>query len=240
MLRTLKTDYLKMRARLAASKSSTRDLMRRIRDRKLTYVSGRKLRLCATALELVRRADVPGCFIEAGVALGGTAILIATLRPPGRPLKLYDVFGMIPPPGPEDGQDAHSRYEEISSGRSAGIGGEAYYGYRQDLLDQVVAHLRSFGFEPAAAGIELVPGTFQQRMHIDEPVAFAHIDCDWYDSVMTCIERIFPQLSPGGVMVFDDYSSYSGCRKAVDRFLSGRRDVDVLFNDPSMGIRKVR
>ena len=191
------------------------------------------------ALELVRRARIPGCYVEAGVALGGTAILIAKLRPAGRPLKLFDVFGMIPPPGPQDGEDAHSRYEVISSGRSSGIRGETYYGYRSDLMYQVIKNLNSFGIDLGADAVELLAGTFQERLHLNESVAFAHIDCDWYNSVMTCIERIYPQLSPGGIMVFDDYNSYSGCRKAVDSFLSGRNDLDILFDAPSIGVRRL-
>jgi asparagine synthase (glutamine-hydrolysing) len=240
MLSALPTKYQRMRAHIAVSQPSTRALIREIHDRKLTYVDPGKLRRCAMALELVRRADVPGCFLEAGVALGGTAILIGKLRPRGRVLKLYDVFGMIPPPGPEDEQDAHRRYEVISSGRSNGIGGELYYGYRSDLMSQVVDNLKSFGLDPEKEPIELVPGKFEDALHLSEPVAFAHIDCDWYQSVTTCIDRIFPRLSLGGVMVFDDYSSYSGCRKAVDRFIDKRGDIDVLFAAPSIGIRKLR
>jgi asparagine synthase (glutamine-hydrolysing) len=229
-----------VRALLIAEAPSTRALIQTIRSRKLTYVSRHKMKRCATALALVRRANVPGCFVEAGVALGGTAVLIAKLRPVGRPVKLYDVFGMIPPPGPNDAEDARSRYEVICGGRSDGIGGEEYYGYRTDLLDQVIEHLRGFGLDPVRDNIELLPGSFEDRMHPSEPVAFAHIDCDWYDSVMTCIDRLFPQLSPGGIMVFDDYMSYSGCKKAVDGFLAVRTDIEILFAERSIGIRKMQ
>ena len=49
-------------------------------------------------------------------------------------MKVYDVFGMIPPPGEKDGADVHQRYATIAGGASKGIGGETYYGYRDDLL----------------------------------------------------------------------------------------------------------
>ncbi len=54
----------------------------------------------------------------------------------------------------------------------------------------------------------------------DEPVALAHIDGDWYESVLTCLVRIGPRLSSRGVMVIDDYFYWSGCRRAVDEFLA--------------------
>ncbi len=49
--------------------------------------------------------------------------------------------------------------------------------------------------------------------------AVAHVDCDWFESERVCIERIWPRLSPGGVMIFDDYDAWDGCTKAVDLFL---------------------
>jgi hypothetical protein len=27
-------------------------------------------------------------------------------------------------------------------------------------------------------------------LHLDEPVALAHIDADWYESVRTCLQRL--------------------------------------------------
>ena len=59
---------------------------------------------------------------------------------------------------------------------------------------------------------------------MDEPAALAHIDADWYQSVMTCLERIEPHLSPGGVLVIDDYDHWSRCRKAVDEYFADKRD----------------
>jgi len=128
------------RARLAAELPRTRSLIRTIREKKLTYVGRRKMKRLAFALDLIRQQAVQGTIIEAGVALGGTAILLARLRPPGRPLFLYDVFSTIPPPGAQDEADAHQRYEIIKSGNAIGIGGEQYYGYRGDLIEQVKQH----------------------------------------------------------------------------------------------------
>src|SRR5690242_8627732 len=228
-----------LRARLAAELPATRRLIRAIREKRLTYVGRRKMKRLAFALDLIRQQAVPGAIIEAGVALGGTAVLLARQRPPGRPLFLYDVFATIPPPGAQDEADAHQRYEIIKSGKATGIGGEQYYGYRPDLIEQVRQNLNSFGIDAAKAAIEFVPGAFENSLHPAGPVAFAHIDCDWYDSVVTCLERIYPKLSEGGIMIFDDYKSYAGCKKAVDQFLSGRSDVEVLFSERSIGIRKL-
>ena len=74
-----------------------------------------------------------------------------------------------------------------------------------------------------AAG-DFFQGLFQDTLHPAGPVALAHIDGDWYASVMTCLERIVPVLIPGGTLVIDDYHHWSGCRKAVDEYFADRRD----------------
>jgi hypothetical protein len=56
-----------------------------------------------------------------------------------------------------------------------------------------------------------------------EPVAKAHIDCDWHDSVMVCLERVGPCWSRRGTFVID-CETRSGARMAAHSFLSRRRD----------------
>lgn len=215
-------------------------LLTQLRDEKLTYVGPTKLRNLAWAALTVAGDDVPGDFVEAGVALGGTAILLGKLKPPGRKLILYDVFATIPAPGPEDGSDAHERYAEIASGKSKGLGDAEYYGYVEDLIGVVRGNLAKFGLTEADDRIEFVEGLFEQTLNPPGSVSLAHIDCDWYESVRVCIGQIYPLLSPGGIMVFDDYRSYSGCRKAVDEFLATGPQADVVFEGRSVGLRKRR
>lgn len=209
-----------------------------IRAARLSYCGPPKLENIAQALQRVRHDKVPGRYIEAGVALGGSAILLGLLKPERVALDLYDVFSMIPPPGDNDGDDAHQRYDVIRSGNSSGLGGDPYYGYVDGLIHQVEANLRRFGLEPKGGTIRLVAGLFEDTLHPAGPVALAHIDCDWYDSVKVCIERIAPRMSPGGIMIFDDYSSYSGCRRAVDEWLEQAVGLEKLFHRRSLGVRR--
>lgn len=212
-------------------------LIAQVRAKNLSYCGRPKLENLRDAAIQLRCKSVPGAFIEAGVALGGSAIVLAKLKEPGRRLDLYDVFSMIPPPGPQDGEDAHKRYAEIKSGGSAGLGGKLYYGYVDQLFDQVRANLEGFGIDLQREHVSLIQGLFEDTLHPEGAVALAHIDCDWYEPVRTCIDRIVPKLSPGGIMVFDDYSSYSGCTRAVDELLAQRPDFEKVFHNRSLGIR---
>ena len=191
-----------------------------VRRQKITYLPVGALNDLYEAAAQADEEDRPGVLLEAGCALGGSAIVLAQAKKPSRPLHVHDVFGMIPPPSDEDGTDIHKRYEKISGGKAVGIGGSTYYGYEDDLLGKVRDTFAAFDLPVEANNVTLVQGLFQDTIIGDEPVAIAHIDGDWYESVRTCLTRIGPRLPSGGVMIIDDYFYWSGCRKAVDEFLA--------------------
>jgi hypothetical protein len=199
-------------------------VVRRVRRQKLTYLPVGALNDLFEAAKDVEREQRPGILIEAGCALGGSAIVLAKGKRRHRPFAIHDVFGMIPPPTEADGPDVHERYATILSGEARGLSGEAYYGYEADLLNRVRQTFAAFGMPVEEHNVDLVQGLFQDTIVGHEPVALAHIDGDWHDSVLTCLQRIGPRLSPGAVMVIDDYFKWSGCRTAVDAFLAANPD----------------
>lgn len=198
------------------------DVITQVRERHLTYLTEPILRDLADAVAAVEELALPGALVETGTALGGSAIVMACAKAPDRDMKAYDAFGMIPPPTDEDGEDVRRRYEKIRRGESKGIGGDTYYGYREDLLAEVRDAFTDFGLAPEASNVELIKGYFEDTLKVDYPVALAHLDGDWYESTMVCLERIEPNLVPGGRLIIDDYDFWAGCRKAVDEYFEGR------------------
>jgi predicted O-methyltransferase YrrM len=229
-----------LEAELRATKRKLRTARRRLRDGRfdlsehveqtiararaehLTYLKPDNLRVLAAAVRDVETAGLPGVIVEAGAARGGSAIVMAAAKAPGRPMKVYDVFGMIPPPTERDGADVHERYEKIAAGQARGVGGDTYYGYRDDLYAEVEQSFARLGVPTVDHSVELIRGLFEDTITLDEPVALAHLDGDWYESTMTCLTRIAPLLAPGGRIVLDDYYKWSGCRAAVDEYFRDR------------------
>jgi asparagine synthase (glutamine-hydrolysing) len=64
------------------------------------------------------------------------------------------------------------------------------------------------------------------------PIAFAHIDCDQYQSVKDTLLYLMPLMAPGGVMWFDDYGEIEEAKRAVDECCVGRLE-------PRIGARQI-
>lgn len=210
---------------------SIRNTWQSIQDRRLTYLSNPRLASLVSICQRVDRHNVEGVILEAGCALGGSAILFCSAKQPERALEVYDVFGMIPPPSDKDGPDVHKRYETISQGKATGIDGKPYYGYEENLRDKVEQSFIDLGFPLKETNVTLVEGLVQDTIPKTGPVALAHIDLDWYDPVKTCLERIVPRLSPGGIIILDDYKDWSGCQQATDDFFEHICKDDFKFDD---------
>ena len=225
-LRATRAELRDARARLDelsyALPPEVEETIGRVRAEHLTYLKPNGLRELAAVVREIETQRLPGLLIEAGTALGGSAIVMAAAKSVERPMKVYDVFGMIPPPGERDGADVHERYEAIAGGRAKGVGGATYYGYRDDLLGAVTDSFSRLGVPVGEHNVELIQGLFEDTIDLHDPVAFAHLDGDWYESTMTCLTRIAPLLVPGGRIVLDDYYKWSGCRAAVDEYFADR------------------
>ncbi len=224
-----------LRARLAESywRRCLSETARAVKDARLTYLSAAKLYRIERCLSEIDKARVEGDCVEFGVALGGTGVLIAKRMAGSRSFVGYDLFGTIPPPSDRDSLESHERYRVIASGRSSGIGGDTYYGYESNLFEKVKGSFTEFGVPVDDARVRLVKGLFEETVSFDNNVriAFAHVDCDWYDPVALCLDRVYAHLAPGGIVVLDDYNDYGGCRKAVADFLARRGDIHLA--DPS-------
>ena len=189
-----------------------------IYKRNLSFSSISALDELAKIVSANRRNNIIGTIIEAGCALGGSAIVIASAKSLETSFLIYDTFNMIPAPSDKDGQDVHAFYKKMKAGNAPGIRGSKYYAYVDNLYQKVRSTFLEFGLELFSNNITLIRGDIRDTMAIDFPISFAHLDCDWYESVMFCLQRIWPCLVIGGTLVIDDYNAWSGCKKAVTDF----------------------
>jgi asparagine synthase (glutamine-hydrolysing) len=209
-------------------------------DEKLTYLDAEKLGRIERAAEAALTRGPKGDALEFGVALGGSGIAIAQIATThARAFHGFDVFSMIPPPtSTKDDEKSRKRYEVIASGNSEGIGGDTYYGYRPDLYTEVCQTFLRHGFPIDGKRIVLHKGLFEDTWpRYGGHVAFAHIDCDWYDPVKFCLDNIAARMGVGGRIVLDDYHDYGGCREATDEFLRAHPEFET-YDGPNLILLK--
>lgn len=218
-----------------------------VKRQNLTYLSALKLKSIERELDRIARENVPGDLLEFGLALGGSGIVISRLGRRGssaRSFHGFDVFAMIPPPSSEnDDSKSRERYDVIRSGKSEGLGGNEYYGYRSDLFTDVQNSFKSFAEPIDMSSRSLHKGlfadTWPQIANKIERVAFAHIDCDWYDPVLYCLDAIKDKMAIGGSIILDDYHDYSGCRKATDEFLAREPQFRIAEDNENLVLHRV-
>ena len=123
-----------------------------------------------------------------------------------REMWLFDVFSGMPQPGAEDPPEA---WQDVGKFVSS-----------ETIVRETFARARV-----ATERIHFVVGRYEDTLpgFRSPSIAFLHVDCDWYASVRLCLRTFYHAVVPGGVVVFDDYGHWSGCRRAVDEFIAERR-----------------
>ena len=81
----------------------------------------------------------------------------------------------------------------------------------------------------------IVPDTFKEAC--PEKIAFLHIDMNSSKSEIAALEVLFDKVTPGGMIVFDDYgwSGYMKQKIAEDAFIK-ERDHDILELPTGQGL----
>lgn len=171
------------------------------------------------AISHVHRAGVPGDIVECGVWKGGNLIIAALMRERlgfEREIWGYDTFAGMTQPGAEDVKpgfdvDAHRKFERL---RRGGVVDWCY-----SPREEVERNLRAATGE---LGVRLVEGDVEKTLldeeNLPERIAILRLDTDFYASTKKELEVLYPRLSPGGVLIVDDYGVWAGSRQAVDEY----------------------
>lgn len=155
--------------------------------------------------------NMPGCVVECGVWRGGMSAGIATILGPEREYFLFDSFEGLPAAKPIDGLAALNWQQATTA--------PSYY----DNCTADESYAREAMRIAGASRAHLVKGWFENTLSnftSPSPIALLRLDGDWYDSTMTCLDRLFPFVRPGGVVIVDDYYTWDGCARAVHDYLS--------------------
>ncbi|MBI2311665.1 MAG: class I SAM-dependent methyltransferase [Betaproteobacteria bacterium] len=166
---------------------------------------------------------VAGDFVECGVFRGFSMAVVADylgFENVSKTLYLYDTFEGIP--------------EEFNSeNRSNAIYKRENAGDRDALYRQVQNTFVKYPNVRIVRGI--VPHSLREAC--PEAVAFLHLDMNSSKSEIGALEALFDKVTPGGIVVFDDYgwSGYLQQKLAEDAFM-GKRGHQILELPTGQGL----
>lgn len=155
--------------------------------------------------ELARTHDVSGDAVEFGCYVGTTSVHLAReLQGSGKQLFLYDSFEGLP----------EKRSEDISP-----VGEQFKAGELHATKKELIRNLKQANVPMP----NITKGWFSdvEPSQVPQQISFAFLDGDYYDSVLDPLKLIWSRLSPGAVVVVDDYANEAlpGAAKAVDDWL---------------------
>ena len=232
-----RTSVAKLRKSVEAEKEKRRRLMDQTADRQamksiddeagriVQAVSSRtmtgtvKLFGMIEALRYIDRAGVPGAIVESGVWRGGSmqaaALTLQSCGDTERELHLFDTFEGMPPPSDsdvrlKDGRTAKDLLEE--NDRDNRIWAIASLDdVKQGMAETDYPAEKIFYHQGRVE--ETIPGEAPER------IALLRLDTDWYESTRHELDHLYDRLSPGGVLIIDDYLYWEGARRATDEWL---------------------
>lgn len=148
-----------------------------------------------------------GAVVEFGCYAGTTSLFIQRLlnmQKTTREYHVYDSFEGLP----------EKRVEDQSRAGDQFVPGE------------LLATKKQFTLNFKKAGLQLPrihKGWFNELTadNIPGEIAFAFLDGDYYESILTSLKLVWPRLVPGAMVVVDDYANEAlpGAAKAVDEWL---------------------
>ena len=165
--------------------------------------------------------NIPGNFVECGVARGGSSALLSYVikKYSKQPRYLYsfDTFEGMPEPTKED-------FHDNLSANEIGWGTGTCAAPIETLMD-VVAKFNAVNV------IKPIKGYFQNTIPEFKNeiggIAFLHLDGDWYESTKAILNNLYEQVVENGILQVDDYGFWSGCKKAIHEF---EDDKKIKFN----------
>ena len=186
--------------------------------------------------EAIFRDNIPGDFLEAGVFKGGIATAMAAMMLEGdgpngrRTMWLADSFDGLP----NVSTPVSAEIDPIvrAENRRAHFFRGQFNGSQPKVTSYLQKCLRDKDGKPlhGRRRVRLLPGFFEDSL--PGPVralALLRVDGDLYTSITTTLERLWPLLSDGGFVVFDDWKFEQSKRAILD--FRERWDIDtpILF-----------
>jgi len=179
----------------------------------------------ATHLDLYRRASgLAGEIVECGVFKGASLFRWIKFRALlenaySRRIVAFDTFAAFPEANYGGDVQKRAQFVKAAGGESISVPELTVLLERQGLYENIDLVEGDVG--------ETVPAYVEN--HPELKIALLNIDVDLLEPTRVCLERFYPYLVRGGVLVLDDYGAFAGANKAIDDFFKDTQTVIQKF-----------
>jgi len=217
---------------------SDRKIIASVMDHDLSMVGRQRLFATLMACRYVCEAEIEGDFVECGVWRGGNAMIAADVfnrHPKDAQVYLFDTFAGMTAPSEHDfdnrrGIMASVGYEKQKRVMASKVSAAVSRVFRpRTRLPATLDFVRE-AFRTVGVGLQRVAfikgdvlKTLEEPGNVPDRISVLRLDTDWYESTKRELEVLWPRLSPGGVLMIDDYGHWAGAKKAVDEYFAGQR-----------------
>jgi len=195
--------------------------------------------LCAliNAVKYIAASKVEGDLVECGVWRGGSMAAAAhTLAQSNcieRRIYLFDTFSGMPEPG---AKDVNVQGEAASDLYRARHGDAEESQWCNASEADVMKVMSASGYDQTK--IHLVKGRVEETIpdRAPEKISLLRLDTDFYESTRHELQHLFPRLSPGGVVIVDDYGHWQGAQAATDEYFT-ENQIKILLQRVDYSVR---
>ena len=176
---------------------------------------------------------IDGEIVECGVFKGANCRFICDyLKTNGledKKIYLYDTFEGMPRASSEDiNINSKKNYNEFLDNNSKSSSLKNFYRYEN--INNVEKNLLSTNYDKNK--IFFIKGLVEETIpkKIPEKICLLILDTDYYKSTKHELNHLYPLLIKGGIIIIDDYGTWSGVKKAVDEYFDHLNDF-ISFID---------
>ncbi len=173
-------------------------------------ISKPALAVVLSELEKALDGKTTGAIVELGCYIGTTSLFIRRVmneHKDNRPFHVYDSFEGLPP---KSTQDSSAAGVDFKAGELAVSKKQFIEQFRRAHLEPPITHKAWFN--------ELTDAD------LPDSIAFAFLDGDFYESILTSLQLVWPRLDKDGIITIDDYhrDSLPGVERAILDFFQAK------------------
>jgi hypothetical protein len=164
--------------------------------------------------------SLPGDVVECGVFKGTSLTRFLTFREmlenyTSRKIYGFDVFGKFPKAKNQKDKSFLKKWEKN--------GGD---GIDVKELNDILLDKKFSNFELVKGDVKkTIPKLIKKNPALK--ISLLHLDMDIYEPTKFTLDKLFPHVVRGGIILIDDYNWVFGATKATDEFLNSNKGLEI-------------